>query len=158
MAGSDAAALEREVNSVTDEVRDGGLTVRQPTTLAAGTSDSNGDALSRAAEWHRGSYLNRGTPGFLVGQKRRHLYLFLRSCTGWPSGVWIDPPRRTAPDGSNFELEHWDHVYEHALVAGTGDWRDNGCAREALSFNTPLVAVVEEATRANCRLPVPCST
>ena len=143
VAGSDAATLEREVNSLTDEVRDGGLVVRQPTTLAAGTSDSNGDVLSRAAE-STVVILNRGTPGFLVDKNGAIYISLLRSCTGWPSGVWIDPPRRTAPDGSNFELEHWDHVYEHALVAGTGDWRDNGCAREALSFNTPLVAVVEE--------------
>jgi alpha-mannosidase len=143
VAGSDAAALEREVNSLRDEIRDGGLGVSQPTTLAAATSGSKGDALSRSAE-STVAILNRGTPGFLVDKNGAIYISLLRSCTGWPSGVWIDPPRRTAPDGSNFELEHWDHVYEHALVAGTGDWRDNGCAREALSFNTPLVAVVEE--------------
>jgi alpha-mannosidase len=143
VAGSDTAALERELRSLTDEVRDGGLVVRQPTTLTAATSGSHGDALTGAAQ-STVVMLNRGTPGFLVDKNGAIYISLLRSCTGWPSGVWIDPPRRTAPDGSNFELEHWDHVYEHALVAGAGDWRDNGCAREALSFNTPLVAVVEE--------------
>jgi alpha-mannosidase len=140
VAGSDATALEGEVASLTDEVRDGGILVGQPMAL---TASSPGDALGRAAE-HTVAILNRGTPGFLVDKGGAIYISLLRSCTGWPSGVWIDPPRRTAPDGSNFELEHWDHVYEHGLVAGAGDWRDNGCAWEALSFNTPLVAVVEE--------------
>ena len=48
----------------------------------------------------------------------------MRSCTGWPSGVWIDPPRRRAPDGSAFQLQHWTHDFDYALVAGPGDWRD----------------------------------
>ena len=47
----------------------------------------------------------------------------MRSCTGWPSGIWIDEPRRTAPDGSNFQLQHWTHVFDYALVCGDGDWR-----------------------------------
>ena len=50
----------------------------------------------------------------------------MRSCTGWPSGTWIDPPRRTAPDGSNFQLQHWTHTFDYAVVAGDGDWRDGG--------------------------------
>ncbi len=54
----------------------------------------------------------------------------MRSCTGWPSGTWIDPPRRTAPDGSNFQLQHWTHTFDYALVSGAGDWRD---CRYALS-------------------------
>ena len=45
-----------------------------------------------------------------------HLSL-LRSCTGWPSGVWIDPPRRTTPDGSSFQLQHWTHEFHYALVS-----------------------------------------
>ena len=47
----------------------------------------------------------------------------MRSCTGWPSGIWIDEPRRTAPDGSNFQLQHWTHDFDYALVCGDGDWR-----------------------------------
>ena len=43
----------------------------------------------------------------------------MRSCTGWPSGTWIDEPRRTAPDGSNFQLQHWTHAFR--LRAGV--WR-----------------------------------
>ena len=42
----------------------------------------------------------------------------MRSCTGWPSGVVDGPaPRRTAPDGSNFQLQHWTHTFDYALVS-----------------------------------------
>ncbi len=140
VAGSDLAALEREVGSLTKEARDGHFLVEQPVALTAG---GPGGEPAQAADCTV-AILNQGTPGFLVDTRGSIYISLLRSCTGWPSGVWIDPPRRTAPDGSNFELEHWDHVYEHALVAGPGDWRDNDCAWEALSFNTPMVAVVED--------------
>ena len=39
--------------------------------------------------------LNRGLPGFNV-ERGGNLYLsLLRSCSGWPSGVWINPPQRS---------------------------------------------------------------
>jgi alpha-mannosidase len=140
VAGSDAAALEREISALTAEAQEGRLVVEQPVALTAGSPDGQpGQAADGTV-----AVLNRGTPGFLVDTRGAIYISLLRSCTGWPSGVWIDPPRRAAPDGSNFELEHWDHVYEHALVSGPGDWRDNACTWEAQSFNTPLVAVVEE--------------
>jgi alpha-mannosidase len=144
VAGSDAPALEREISSLTTEVQEGRLSVDQPATLTAGGADGDPDGHRGWAADRTVAILNRGTPGFLVDTRGAIYISLLRSCTGWPSGVWIDPPRRTAPDGSNFELEHWDHVYEHALVTGPGDWRDNACVWEAQSFNTPLVAVVEE--------------
>ena len=56
----------------------------------------------------------------------------MRSCTGWPSGTWIDPPRRTAPDGSNFQLQHWTHAFDYALASGDGDWRDIRHAQRAV--------------------------
>ena len=144
VVGSDAGALEAEVRSLADEVREGGLAVAQPAALVAGSPGAETDgAAHEAADWTV-AILNRGTPGFLVDTHGSMYSSLLRSCTGWPSGVWIDPPRRTAPDGSNFELEHWDHVYEHALVAGAGDWRDNGFTWAAQSFNTPMAALVEE--------------
>src|SRR5262249_16678511 len=46
-----------------------------------------------------------------------------RSCPGGPSGVWIAPPRRTAPDGSNFQQQHWTHHFTYSVIAGVGDWR-----------------------------------
>ena len=65
-------------------------------------------------------------PGFAVDSDGTLHTSLMRSCTGWPSGTWIDPPRRTAPDGSNFQLQHWTHTFDYALVSGDGDWRHGG--------------------------------
>lgn len=83
---------------------------------------------------------NRGTPGFAVTADAAMHVSLLRACTGWPSGVWIDPPRRSAPDGSAFQLEHWSHVFHHALFFEPGDWRAAGCVEKALAYNRPLRA------------------
>jgi alpha-mannosidase len=143
VVGSDIAALASEVRSLARDVHDGRLGVGQPSALTEGSPERRNGAAHEAAG-STVAILNRGTPGFLADTKGALYVSLLRSCSGWPSGVWIDPPRRTAPDGSNFELEHWDHVYEHALVAGGGDWRENGCTWEAQRFNTPMIALVDE--------------
>ncbi|WP_328301158.1 NEW3 domain-containing protein [Streptomyces sp. NBC_00435] len=85
--------------------------------------------------------LVRGTPSFAVDTAGRLHSTLMRSCTGRPSGEWMDPPRRTAPDGSSFQLQHWTHVFEHALVAGSGDWRAVDLARRGREFNKPMTAV-----------------
>jgi alpha-mannosidase len=88
--------------------------------------------------------LNRGIPGFAVtADGGLHLSL-LRSCTGWPTGVWIDPPRRTAPDGSPFALQHWTHEFEYAVTSADSDWRTGNLTGCAHDFNHPLVGVVAE--------------
>ena len=92
-----------------------------------------------AADWTVALF-NRGTPGFAVDTAGAFHVSLLRSCTGFPAGVWIDPPRRAAPDGSNFQAEHWSHVYDHALVAGEGDWRSAGFVAQSQEFNTALQA------------------
>lgn len=87
---------------------------------------------------------NRGVPGFAVdGDGTLHASL-MRSCTGWPSGTWIDPPRRTAPDGSNFQLQHWTHSFDYALACGGGDWRAADMPARSAEFNQPLLAVAAE--------------
>jgi alpha-mannosidase len=88
--------------------------------------------------------LNQGLPGFAVDTRGTLHASLLRSCTGWPSGVWIDPPRRTVPDGSNFQLQHWTHEFRYAVAAGGGDWRVAGIAEESAEFSRPLHAVVTE--------------
>ncbi|MFB0633107.1 NEW3 domain-containing protein [Streptomyces sp. AB3(2024)] len=85
--------------------------------------------------------LVRGTPSFAIDTRGRLHSTLLRSCTGRPSGEWMDPPRRTTPDGSSFQLQHWTHVFEHALVAGRGDWRETDLPRRGREFNKPLTAV-----------------
>lgn len=82
--------------------------------------------------------LNTGMPSFNVDSDGTLTTAVLRSCTGWPSGVWIDPPRRTAPDGSNFQQQHWTHHFEYAVVAGRGDWRANDLVRTGHELNHPL--------------------
>ncbi|OBK31708.1 alpha-mannosidase [Mycobacterium asiaticum] len=89
--------------------------------------------------------LNRGVPSFAVegpGADGTLHTALLRSCTGWPSGTWIDEPRRTAPDGSNFQLQHWTHHFDYALVSGDGDWRQVGVPAHSAQFSNPLLAVV----------------
>ena len=86
--------------------------------------------------------LNRGLPGFAVDTDGTLHASLLRSCTGWPSGVWIDPPRRTVPDGSNFQLQHWTHEFRYAIAAGDGDWRHAGIAENSAEFSRPLHAVI----------------
>ncbi|NEB79223.1 alpha-mannosidase, partial [Streptomyces sp. SID14478] len=85
--------------------------------------------------------LVRGTPGFAVDTRGRLHSSLMRSCTGRPSGEWMDPPRRTAPDGTSFQLQHWTHVFEHALVASPGDWRAADLVRRGREFNQPPTAV-----------------
>ncbi|MET7419031.1 glycoside hydrolase family 38 C-terminal domain-containing protein [Dactylosporangium sp. NPDC005555] len=90
--------------------------------------------------------VNRGVPGFAVDTTGALHLSLLRSCTGWPSGGWIDPPRRTAPDGSTFQQQHWTHTFDAALVAGDGDWRATGLVRHGHEVNHPLHARVAPGT------------
>jgi hypothetical protein len=84
--------------------------------------------------------VNRGTPGF-VAQADGTFYLSLmRSCGAWPSGVWIDGPARTAPDGSSFSLQHWTHTFEYSLIGGEGDWRQAGFVQAGQEVNHRVLA------------------
>jgi alpha-mannosidase len=85
--------------------------------------------------------LNRGTPSFAVDSDGTLHTALMRSCTGWPSRSWIDDPRRTAPDGSSFQLQHWTHSFDHALVAGDGDWHAAAIPSRSAEFSEPLLAV-----------------
>ena len=84
--------------------------------------------------------LNRGTPGSLVSPDGTLHIALMRSCSAWPSGVWIDGDRRAAPDGSSFAWQHWSHTFEYALAAGAGDWRDAGFAVAGQDYNHDLLA------------------
>ena len=87
-------------------------------------------------------------PGFAVESDGTLHTSLMRSCTGWPSGTWIDPPRRTAPDGSNFQLQHWTHTFDYALVSGDGDWRQADIPARSAEFSHPLLAVAGNARAA----------
>ena len=88
--------------------------------------------------------LTYGLPGFAVDPEGGLNLSLMRSCTGWPSGVWIDPPKRTTPDGSAFQLQHWTHEFHYALVSDAGDWRDAYLPARGQAFNAPLLAVAAE--------------
>ncbi|MEV0235670.1 NEW3 domain-containing protein [Nonomuraea sp. NPDC050786] len=80
-----------------------------------------------------------GLPGFAVDPSGALHLSLMRSCTGWPSGIWLDPPHRTTPDGSGFQLQHWTHEFSYALVAGEGDWRAQRLPAKAQEHITPLL-------------------
>ncbi|GGO74161.1 NEW3 domain-containing protein [Nonomuraea cavernae] len=83
--------------------------------------------------------LTYGLPGFAVDPSGALHLSLMRSCTGWPSGIWLDPPRRTAPDGSAFQLQHWTHEFSYALTGGEGDWRARALPAAGQDFITPLL-------------------
>ncbi|MFB7664387.1 NEW3 domain-containing protein [Kitasatospora sp. NPDC056138] len=87
---------------------------------------------------HTVALLTFGLPGFAVDPGGALHLSLMRSCTGWPSGVWIDPPQRTLPDGSSFQLQHWTHEFSYSLVSGDGDWRALTLPARGQEFNHPL--------------------
>ncbi|MFE0462408.1 NEW3 domain-containing protein [Kitasatospora sp. NPDC058965] len=122
------------------------LVVDDPAALAADLADARIEACCPgrppAGEQltdHTAALLTFGLPGFAVDATGALHLSLLRSCTGWPSAGWIDPPRRTAPDGSSFQLQHWTHEFDYALVSGAGDWRDLRLPSQGQEFSHPLL-------------------
>jgi alpha-mannosidase len=93
---------------------------------------------------------NRGTPGCAVTPDGTLWMSLLRACSGWPSGVWIDGDRRTAPDGSSFAWQHWSHTFCYALAAtsAAGGWRAAGFSAAAEEYNHDLLALAGPASDA----------
>lgn len=89
VCGPDAAA------ALAVDLDDAEIDVEQESPVGSGEFDSRTVAL-----------VNRGVPGFAVERDGTLHASLMRSCTGWPSGVWIDPPRRTAPTArtSNYSI------------------------------------------------------
>ncbi len=131
--GSDDKNLHAAVASLADDLGDAEIVVSQRAPSGAEPFEGRTIAL-----------LNRGVPSFAVDSEGTLHTALMRSCTGWPSGVWIDEPRRTAPDGSNFQLQHWTHDFDYALVCGRGDWRRAAIPARSAQFSQPLLAVVPE--------------
>ncbi|SRX92086.1 Alpha-mannosidase [Mycobacterium tuberculosis H37Rv] [Mycobacterium shimoidei] len=140
IAGRDDADLAPAIASLVGDLADAEIVVTQQTSSGMQSFEPYTVAL-----------LNRGVPSFAVDTDGTLHTALMRSCTGWPSGVWIDEPRRTAPDGSNFQLQHWTHTFDYALVSGGGDWRQAGTCSRSAEFGNPLHAVV--CSRRSGRLP-----
>ena len=123
--------LDEAVASVVEDLADAEITV-----------DQQAPSELEPFEQRTVAVLNRGVPSFAVDTDGTLHTSLMRSCTGWPSGVWMDPqPRRTAPDGSNFQLQHWTHTFDYALVSGDGDWRTAAIPGRSAEFSHPLLAV-----------------
>jgi alpha-mannosidase len=90
---------------------------------------------------------NRGTPGSVVAPDGTLWMSLFRACSGWPSGVWIDGDRRTAPDGSSFAWQHWSHTFTYALASAgaAADWRSAGFSAAAEDYNHDLITVATSA-------------
>jgi alpha-mannosidase len=130
IAGRDDRDLTAAITSAADDLADAEIVVTQRAPSGLQRFESFTVAL-----------LNRGVPSFAVETDGTLHTALMRSCTGWPSGVWIDEPRRTAPDGSNFQLQHWTHTFDYALVCGAGDWRAAEVPTRSAEFSHPLLAV-----------------
>ena len=129
IAGGDG--LDAAVASVVEDLSDAEISVDQQAAADVEPFDARTVAV-----------LNRGVPSFAVDTDGTLHTSLMRSCTGWPSGVWMDPqPRRTVPDGSNFQLQHWTHTFDYALVSGDGDWRSAAVPDRSAEFSHPLLAV-----------------
>jgi alpha-mannosidase len=134
LAGRDDAALSAAVAELVADLADA--------TVETGPSYvDGGPGLADVSV----AMLSRGLPGFAVDRTGALHLSLARSCTGWPSAVWIDKPRRTLPDGSGFQLQHWTHTFDYALASGPGDWRSAGFVPAGQGFTAPPVAVVGPA-------------
>ncbi|MDP4506503.1 glycoside hydrolase family 38 N-terminal domain-containing protein [Nonomuraea turcica] len=111
--------------------------------LVADLADATIDAVcplgAERLEDRTVALLTYGLPGFAVDPDGALHLSLMRSCTGWPSGIWLDPPHRTTPDGSGFQLQHWTHEFSYALVAGDGDWRALRLPAAGQEHITPLL-------------------
>jgi len=144
--GAEAAGqvAAQAVAALVADLDDAAITVRQPASLS-GVPEAGEPALDD----YTVGLVNQGTPGFAVDATGALHLSLLRSCTGWPSGVWIDPPRRTAPDGSNFQQQHWSHSFDYTLVTAPGDWRAARLVTRGHDVNHPLLATVGAAPAAS---------
>ena len=132
VAGPDLAAAAA---AVTADLADSVIEVSALPATGSGPGERDPALAPRSV-----ALLNRGTPGSLVSPDGTLHIALMRSCSAWPSGVWIDGEKRTAPDGSSFAWQHWSHTFEYALAAGAGDWRDAGFAVAGQDYNHDLLA------------------
>ena len=141
VASADPATLEQAIAELSRDLMDQQVTAD----LCDGDALAPGDEpLADGAV----AVFNRGTPSAVVSPDGTLWMSLMRACSAWPSGVWIDGDRRTAPDGSSFAWQHWSHTYRYALASSgaAGDWRTAGFSAAAEEYNHDLIAVVTPAS------------
>ena len=124
--------LDAAIEAVTADLADAVIEADEATTGPAGAGKAG-------LAGHSVALLNRGTPSSLVTPDGTLNISLMRSCSAWPSGVWIDGDQRAVPDGSSFAWQHWSHTFEYALAAGPGDWRRAGFALAGEDYNHDLL-------------------
>jgi alpha-mannosidase len=130
VAGRNDDALGEAITALTDDLADAEIAVSQQAPPGRAPFEARTVAV-----------LNRGVPSFAVETDGTLHTSLMRSCTGWPSGVWTTHERRSAPDGSNFQLQHWTHTFDYAVVADDGDWRQARIPARCAEFARPLLTV-----------------
>ena len=142
VAGAGPGALAAAVTALAGDLADAEVDAGDLADAGsgAGSGTGEGDRLVPLAD-RSVAVLNRGTPGGVVTPDGTLHMSLMRSCSAWPSGIWIDGDRRTAPDGSSFAWQHWSHTFEYALASGPGDWRTAGFNLIAEDYNHDLIAV-----------------
>ncbi len=140
VATADPASLDDAVAELARDV----TRQRIPAEVSEGNALAAGDAP--LADGTVGVF-NKGTLGAAVTPDGTLWMSLFRACSGWPSGVWIDGDRRTAPDGSSFAWQHWSHTFAYALASSGGhaDWRSAGFNAAAEDYNHDLIATVTGA-------------
>ncbi|MFJ2112591.1 glycoside hydrolase family 38 C-terminal domain-containing protein, partial [Streptomyces sp. NPDC087850] len=123
-----------------DDLADGVVDVTLPACPAAPEGPTPGLTTAEPACDYSVALVNHGTPSSVATTDGTLHLTLMRSCTDWPGGVWLDGPRRTAPDGSGFALQHWSHDFRFSLAAGPGDWRAAGFVHAGHEANHPLLA------------------
>ena len=144
VAGGDlAAAIAAVTADLADAVIEAGPAPAGPASGGAASGGAGGEAGPAGPDLagYSVALLNRGTPSSLVTPDGTLNIALMRSCSGWPCGVWIEGDARTAPDGTSFAWQHWSHTFEYALAAGPGDWRTAGFPLAGLDYNRDLLAV-----------------
>jgi len=122
---------EHDLDALIEDLADATIDVTVPSGLP-GTPEPVDD--------YSVAVVNRGTPGFVAQSDGSFFVSLMRSCSSWPSGVWIDGPARSTPDGGSFSLQHWTHTFEYSLVAGAGDWRQAGFVQAGQEVNHRVLA------------------
>ena len=134
VAGTDNEATTAAVAALIADLADATIEVDGPA----------GPAPEPVADYSA-ALLNRGTPGAVIEPDGTMHLSLMRACSGWPSRIWINPPRRTVPDDSSFAWQHWSHTFEYALACGSGDWRQAGFVQTGQAYNHALIGHVTGA-------------
>ena len=94
---------------------------------------------------HGVAVINRGPVSVHVSKDGTIGLNLMRSCTSWPSGLWIDAPDRRHPDGSPLGAMHGSHTFSYTVLPHEGDWRAAHVSRVAQEEHHDPAVTLEAA-------------